>query len=83
MKYNLKYRSKKTGMIVMGKRLGQFTRKIELSTGEVMSCSWASNNLEYLGRYEPETGHFVEYEKPHFETIITPNGFKIAKQMSK
>jgi hypothetical protein len=82
MKYNLKYISKKSGKVVMGRRLPGFSRKIELSNGEIFSASWASNNLEYQGRYEP-SGYFVEYEKPIFETITTPNGFKIAKQLSK
>lgn len=79
MKYHLKYKSKKTGMIVMGKRVSQFSRQIELSTGEIMSASWASANLTYLGRYE-ETGSFVPYEKPKTKTITTPNGFKIVQQ---
>lgn len=82
MKYNLKYKAKKTGMIVMGKRVSQNTRKIELSTGEVFSASWASKNLVYLGRYSPDTGQFCEYKKPKISRLVTPNGFRIITQAS-
>lgn len=78
MKYNLAYKSVKTGMKIMGRRVPG-SRKIELSTGEIETSTWASRNLEYLGKFE-ESGNFHAYTKPKIERMITPNGFKIVTQ---
>lgn len=70
--YNIMYDDKQ-GNRIHGRRLKE-QRKIELETGRIVSHTWATNNLDYVGKRKS-----IHDQREKFEYYTTPNGFRIKR----